>query len=148
MNNFILPNSVALIEQHNWKRAIRENYLLFYHDCFAWFELIILLHVISMMLVLLCIWSLLHLKYRGKWGRFGMGWGNVGMVGGGFKVCRDGWGWGQKFVPMQVSKTHTCGKCQSDLLGNVERPAVGFLMSPITAENFTKYWVIWFLETL
>jgi len=54
------------------------------------FELIILLHVISMMLVLLCIWLLLHLKYRGKWGRLGMG---MGLCGDGDGVMRGRLGW-------------------------------------------------------
>ena len=38
--------------------------------------------------------------------------------------------------------------CYRDLFSNVKCPAVSFLMSPITAEYFTKYWVIWLLETL
>jgi len=32
-----------------------------------------------------------------------MGMGYAETVGDGFKVCGDGWGWEQKFVPVQVS---------------------------------------------
>jgi len=35
-----------------------------------------------------------------------------------------------------------------DLLSNVECPTASFLVSPITAKHFTKYWVIWLFETL
>jgi len=38
--------------------------------------------------------------------------------------------------------------CVSNLFRNVECSAVCFLMSPVTSEYFTKYWIIRLLETL
>jgi len=51
---------------------------------------------------------------------------------------------------MQQYKTKKLkyASCWPNLFGNVECPAVSFLMPPITAEYFTKYRVIWLFETL
>ena len=101
-------------------------------------------------MTLVLLWLLLHLKYRSKCGRLGTGIGLCGTVWDGFKVCGDGWGWGQKFVPVQISRWVGCyiwySEEQSGLVAAPPSPLLAVsnvTAHPSTASVPTSYCSMW-----